>query len=328
MTTPWLKYCYTASPEDMAHVQALPVGRLPRIACVIPSYNQGKYLAATLDSVLEQGYPALEIFVADGGSKDNSPEILADYAKQHPGVLRYDCAPDGGHHHGVNKAIAHTTGDIIAWINSDDLYTPMTFWKVACFFYFNRCALAVFGKSEYVTADLQKICDYPVAWSPDMQEFQRMMMHRCVIPQPSLFFRRDALALGGLLQSREVIDYELWMRWMRKFPLYYYDDIFTLAKVHDDAISAKADTSLLQSICKEVHTRYNGVPLSWCMVMAHNKAYGAAWARGENPPMTTRIRLDAVRQFLKLNILWSPRAARHILQSLRRFGHEMLRGRV
>lgn len=328
MNASWLKNCYIASPDDMAFVQALPVEQLPCIACVIPSFNQGKYLAATLDSVLDQGYPAVEIFVADGGSKDNSPEILAEYAQRHPHVLRYDSSPDGGHHHGVNKAIAHTTGDIIAWINSDDLYTPMTFWKVACFFYFNRCALAVFGKSEYVTANLQKICDYPIAWSPDMQEFQRMMMHRCVIPQPSLFFRRYALTLGGTLRSREVIDYELWMRWARKFPLYYYDDLFTMARVHDEAISAKADTTLLKNICKEVHAYYNGVPLSWCVVMAHNKIYGAAWARGENPPMTNRIRLDAVWLFLKLNVCWAPRAARHIFQSLRRFAHEMLRGRV
>lgn len=126
-----LKYSYKVSDEDIAYLRSLPKEKLPAIACVIPSYNQGDFLAHTLDSILEQDYPALEIFVADGGSTDNSIDILRQYAAKNPDILRYDSAPDGGQAQGVNKAIAATSGDIIAWINSDDIYLPGTFWKIA-----------------------------------------------------------------------------------------------------------------------------------------------------------------------------------------------------
>jgi len=322
------KNCYTPTQEELEFVQGLDVSKLPRIACVVPSFNQGDFLADTLDSILNQNYPALEIFVADGGSSDNSAAILADYAQRYQDVLRYDSAPDGGHHLGVNKAIDNTTGDIIAWINSDDIYVPMAFWNIACFFYFNRCALVVYGKSEYVTPSLEKICDYPVEWTPDQEELRRMMQHRCIIPQPSLFFRRAAVEMAGKLLSRSVVDYELWMRWLKKIPFYYCDVLLSKAKVYKNSISAQANTTLLTNICQEVHHYYQGVPLSWCLAMAHNIAYGAAWARWESPPMTRLIRLHGVFLFIKLNMRWLPRTINKEIESFFKFMREMVRGRV
>ncbi len=309
------KQYYSASEEDLATLHSLPVEKLPRIACIVPSFNQGQFLPRTLDSVFAQNYPALEVFVADGGSKDNSVAVLQEYAVNYP-QLRYESAPDGGHHGGVNKAIANTTGEIVAWINSDDIYLPETFWKIASFFYFNRCAFVVFGRSHYVNNNLEKICDYPVAWSPSHREVQRLMKHRCIVPQPSLFFKRDILEMSGSLRSREVIDYELWMRWLRDVPFYFYNDVLTQAIVHPDAISVKAGNRLLTQICRQVHCYYNVVPMSWCVTMAHNAVYGAAWARGEDAPVTPAVRRHAMRLFVQLNVSWLPWMICH---SLRQF---------
>ena len=75
----------------------------------------------------------MEVFVADGGSTDGSVAILADYARKHSN-LRFVSEPDGGQYQAVNKGIDATDGEIIAWINSDDVYLPETFWKIAAFF--------------------------------------------------------------------------------------------------------------------------------------------------------------------------------------------------
>src|SRR5208282_4723287 len=129
---------FTPGENEIAELKASSIDRLPRFAVVIPSFNQAAFLRETLDSVIAQDYPNMEIFVADGGSKDGSAAILEEYREKYPRILRYESRPDGGHYHGVNKGIANTSGDIIAWINSDDVYLPDTVWKVATFFHFNR----------------------------------------------------------------------------------------------------------------------------------------------------------------------------------------------
>lgn len=305
---------YKPSDDDLAVVRALPRERLPTIAVVIPSFNQAAYIGATLDSVLAQGYPAMEIYVADGASTDGSVEIIADYAARHPGLIRYDSSRDGGHHHGVNKGIANTTGDVIAWINSDDLYAEGAFWKVAAFFHFNRSALVVYGRNDYVDNDLNVVAEYPVDWSPMLSEQRRRMMHFCLPPQPSLFFRRAAVSLCGAL-NHKILDYELWMRWQRDLPFFFLDDLLSLSRLQKDAISVNADENLLGGICDVVHQYYHVVPYSWALRYAFNRAYGAAWARGESPPMTDEIRQDGWRLWLQMNLKRFPRAAKwHILR--------------
>jgi glycosyltransferase involved in cell wall biosynthesis len=101
---------------------------LPKISIVTPSFNQAKFLEATIQSVLGQGYPNLEYIIVDGGSTDGSLEIIKKYAVH----LHFWCSePDGGHYNAINKGFAHATGEIMAWLNSDDMYFPWTLRTVA-----------------------------------------------------------------------------------------------------------------------------------------------------------------------------------------------------
>jgi glycosyltransferase involved in cell wall biosynthesis len=297
---------FTPNERDIAELKKLINEKLPCISVVIPSFNQASFLRETLDSIIAQEYPNMEIFVADGGSNDGSVAILEEYFQKYPTILRFDSRPDGGHCQGVNKGIANTSGDIIAWINSDDVYLPNTFWKVATYFYYNRGAFVVYGRNRYVDQDLKPIIDYPVDWSPLLSEQKRRMMHFCLVPQPSLFFRRIAVTLCGPLESK-ILDYELWLRWQKDLPFYFCDDYFSLSRLHDSAITANADSRLLREICATVHQYYGAVPFSWAFKYAITVLHGAAWARRETPVHGMKVHILAYWYWVELNSLWLPR---------------------
>lgn len=101
---------------------------LPKISIVTPSYNQGQFLEATIQSVLSQNYPNLEYIIIDGGSTDSSFEIIKKYSE----CLHFWCSePDAGQYDAINKGFAHSTGEIMAWLNSDDMYFPWTLKTIA-----------------------------------------------------------------------------------------------------------------------------------------------------------------------------------------------------
>src|SRR5512141_2965503 len=93
----------------------------PKVSIITPSYNQGQCLEASIRSVLAQDYPDIEYIAVDGGSKDNSAEILQKY-QQH--FAWWVSEKDKGHADALNKGFAHASGEILAWLNSDDLYFP------------------------------------------------------------------------------------------------------------------------------------------------------------------------------------------------------------
>jgi glycosyltransferase involved in cell wall biosynthesis len=94
---------------------------LPRISIVTPSFNQAEFLEATIESVLGQGHPNLEYIIIDGGSTDGSVELIRKYEKH----LHFWCSePDAGQYDAINKGFAHSSGEIMAWLNSDDMYCP------------------------------------------------------------------------------------------------------------------------------------------------------------------------------------------------------------
>ncbi len=184
----------------------MPVS-VPRISVVVPSYNQGHYLRATLDSVLGQRYPSLELIVVDGGSQDDSKEILQGYASQ---LDWWVSEPDGGQTEALIKGFGHATGDIFCWLNSDDQFEPWTLAEVGDWFARHPSADVVYGDTMWIDArgrQLRAQREIP------LNRFIWLHTYN-YIPGMSTFWRRGIYeAAGGLDASFNVcMDGDLWMR--------------------------------------------------------------------------------------------------------------------
>jgi glycosyltransferase involved in cell wall biosynthesis len=114
----------------------------PRLSIVTPSYNQGKFIEATIRSVLLQGYPNLEYIIIDGGSTDNSVETIKKYDKY---LFYWHSKKDRGQADAINQGLEKSSGQILGWINSDDVYVKGTFHKIVKAFHFNPDCIVVHG---------------------------------------------------------------------------------------------------------------------------------------------------------------------------------------
>lgn len=180
---------------------------LPRISVVVPSFNQAKYLELTIRSILDQNYPDLELIVIDGGSKDESPDIIRNY-QQH---MKFWCSePDGGQTQGIIKGFSHATGEILCFLNSDDIFEPGVLLEVGEYFSRRPDVDAVFGDALWIDAHgnaLRKYKEIP------FNRFIWIYTYNYV-PSMSMFWRRTLYdRAGGLNPAFQLaFDADLWIR--------------------------------------------------------------------------------------------------------------------
>lgn len=178
-----------------------------KVSVVTPSFNQGMFIGRTIESVLAQrcGSFELEHLIYDGGSKDETVDVLKSFGDQ----IRWISEPDRGQTHAVNKGLAASDGEIIGWLNSDDVYYPGAVASVVAFFKENPEIDVVYGLADHID-----INDYAFGEYPTEAFSLTRMKETCTICQPSLFLRRRVVERHGVLNERlnYCMDYEYWLR--------------------------------------------------------------------------------------------------------------------
>ena len=203
----------------------------PRVSIVTPSYNQGQFIEETIRSVLLQGYPDLEYIIIDGGSTDRSLEIIRKYE---PWLAYWVSEPDRGQSHAINKGWKRATGEILAWLNSDDMYVPSTLAKVAE------------AAARYPSELLYGLCEYfderglvTVMGRPYNVLKSLYDAHAAPIPQPAAFVRKRGLEKVGLLDIRlkQSMDKDLWQRLAAVGEVSFVPEIWARFRLHDSQLS-------------------------------------------------------------------------------------------
>ena len=201
----------------------------PRVSIITPSFNQAQYLEETLRSVLEQGYPDLEYIVVDGGSTDGSVEIIKKYADR---LAWWVSEKDKGQAEAINKGFARATGDIVAWVNSDDYYLPGAIAEaVRALEEHPECGM-VYGDVVSIDGAGQpvNVMTYGDWGLEDLMQFN-------IIGQPGVFMRRDGLERAGYLDLSYhfLLDHELWLRVAQQAPIRYVPQQWAAARFHAGA---------------------------------------------------------------------------------------------
>jgi glycosyltransferase involved in cell wall biosynthesis len=201
----------------------------PRVTIVTPSYNQAAYLEATIQSVLAQDYPNLEYMVVDGGSTDGSVEIIRRYADK---LAWWTSEKDQGQADAINKGFARATGEIAAWLNSDDLYLPGALHSAVRHLHADRRRAMVFGDVVSIDAAGETINVMTFGnWGLEA------LMQFNIISQPGVFLRREALEKAGPLDLsyQFLLDHHLWLRAAQHGEMAYVPERWAAARFHPEA---------------------------------------------------------------------------------------------
>lgn len=179
---------------------------LPKISVVVPSFNQGNFIDETLDSIVSQEYPNYELIVIDGGSTDNSVEIIENY-NQH--ITYWISEPDQGQCDALIKGFERATGEIFCWLCSDDKFLPGAFHRVAMEFQADPTTDFVYGDTEYLYPNGERVVKPRISY-----HYQTMLRAFNIISQPSAFFSsRIYWKVGGLDSSLHfAMDYDLFIK--------------------------------------------------------------------------------------------------------------------
>ena len=268
---------------------------LPLVSIVTPSFNQGRFLRRTIESVLMQEYPCIEHIVCDGGSTDESRGILESYGDRFAWVSE----PDAGQSHAINKGLRRARGDIVAYLNSDDVLLPGALLTVVAHLEANPEWDLVYGNAYHIDEEDRVIGNYPTA----PFDFDRLLQD-CCICQPATFWRRRVVDRIGYFDEalHYTMDYEYWMRLHRaggvlahvpeflassrvhsatktlSARMQVYDEILSVSRRHADDASFSQYYAYWHHRC---HERAHGWPrllrwlpeCHWWLAYAHRRAY-------------------------------------------------------
>lgn len=227
------------------------------VSIITPSYNQGRFIETTIQSVLNQGIADIEYIVVDGGSTDETLSILQRYTNQ----LRWVSEKDQGQADAVNKGLRATSGNIIGWLNSDDIYYPNAVQTVCDYFQAHPDVDVIYGNSYEIDHDGKILNLYPIrSWDIDVLKVQ------CFISQPATFFRRRVIEKVGVLDPQLCfcLDYEYWLRLALKQARFaYLPEVLAGSRIYPETKSSRFYLQAHYETINMLQKKLGYIPSDW-----------------------------------------------------------------
>lgn len=254
--------------------------RTPRVSIVTPSFNQVSFLEETILSVLRQDYENIEYIVIDGGSNDGSVDVIRRYQDR---LATWVSEPDLGQTDAINKGFQRASGEIVAWLNSDDTYLPEAVSEAVAFLVDNPKAGLVYGDANLIDEDGNILGRFPARQT----EYKQLLRGSVHIPQQTAFFRAELWRQVGPLDTSFyfAMDYDLWVRLAKISRLHYHPRLWANFRLHGGAKTLSSDDRCYPEMLR-VYRREGGGPVSLLALKA--------WVRSRffsRLPLRTRLLL-------------------------------------
>jgi glycosyl transferase family 2 len=263
------------------------------VTIVTPSYNQGKFIRATIESVLSQDYPQLEYIIMDGGSTDETASVVKDYASR----LIFISEKDRGQSHAINKGFRMARGGIVAWLNSDDLFLPGAVRAAVDGFARNPCAGAVYGEGYRIDRDGNIIERFP---HTEPMNLWKLIHLSDFILQQTVFFRKSVLDEVEYLDEtlHYTMDWDLFIRIGLKYPVEMVPAYMGCLREYAEAKTSSGGVRRLQEI-RSMLRRYTGKRYPPGFILYAAETYSRIWCeRLEQLPGSKSIRIAGPLQSL------------------------------
>lgn len=269
--------------------------KFPKISVITPSYNQGKYIEKTIKSILDQKYPNLEYIVVDGGSSDNTLRVLKKYSSN----ILWISEKDNGQTDAINKGIKMSTGKIIAYLNSDDVYEPGSLFTVANYFMDNPEAMLVYGKGKHIDKNGKYIEDYP------NKPTDFVGLHgTCSICQPTVFWRRELMEEIGYfdISLKYAMDYDYWIRVSKLYPLNYIYKYLGSTRFYPETKTSGQRVNVHREIIQVQKRHYTKAHMNWILALVHVKLENNDRKTVyKNTIFLVSLIIDSIFQYIKNN---------------------------
>ena len=276
-----------------------------KVTIVTPSFNQGRFIERTLQSVACQTGAEIEHVIFDGGSTDNTVEILERFTP----AVSWISKADKGQTDAINRGIRATSSDVIGWLNSDDVYYAGAVTRVVAYFAEHPEVDVVYGMADHIDVEDNPFEDYPTEpWS-----FERLK-ETCFICQPALFFRRGVVESHGLLDEslNYCMDYEYWLRLGKAGVRFgYLEEKLAGSRLYADNKTLGSRVKVHREINDMFKKLFGRVPDRWLFNYAHAVVEDRMSRAGAPRLFAIKIALTSIVAALK----WNNRVSTAMLQT-------------